>query len=77
MQLNKKEINEFKNRGFCIVDIGCKNHLINLRKNFIVMNENRKDKKIPINTKKLNSIFSLNKSFIPNALAPNKAGMDK
>ena len=41
------------------------------------MNENRKDKKTPINTKKLNSIFSLNKSFIPNALAPNKAGMDK
>ena len=53
------------------------NVLMYLRKNFIVINENKKDKKIPINTKKLNSMFSLNKSFIPNALAPIKAGIDK
>lgn len=48
-----------------------------LRKNFIVMNENKKDKKTPIIAIILNSIFSLIKSFIPSTLAPSKAGMDK
>ena len=50
---------------------------INLRKNFIVISENIKDKKTPTITKKLNSIFSLNKSFIPSALAPASAGIDR
>ena len=53
------------------------NVLINFKKNLIVISEKKKDNIIPIKTKKLNSIFSLNKSFIPNALAPNKAGIDK
>ena len=50
---------------------------INLRKNFIVINENKKDKKTPIKTNKLKSIFSLKISFIPKALAPIRAGIDK
>ena len=49
----------------------------NLRKIFIVINENKKDKKTPIKTNKLKSMFSLNRSFIPKALAPNRAGIDK
>ena len=53
------------------------NDLINLKKNFIVIKENKNDKKTPIITKKLNSMFSLNKSFIPKALAPIKAGIAK
>ena len=53
------------------------NVLINFKKNLIVISEKKKDNIIPIKTKKLNSIFSLNKSFIPNALAPIKAGIDK
>ena len=53
------------------------NDLMNLKKNFIVINENKNDKKTPIITKKLNSIFSLNKSFIPRTLAPIKAGIAK
>ena len=51
------------------------NVLINFKKNLIVISEKKKDNIIPIKTKKLNSIFSLNKSFIPSALAPIKAGM--
>jgi len=50
---------------------------INLRKNFIVINENKKDKKTPIKTDKLKSIFSLKRSFIPKVLAPTRAGIDK
>ena len=53
------------------------NDLINLKKNFIVIKENKNDKKTPIITKKLNSMFSSNKSFIPKALAPIKAGIAK
>ena len=33
--------------------------------------------KTPIKTNKLKSIFSLNRSFIPKVLAPNRAGIDK
>jgi len=53
------------------------NVLINFKKNLIVISEKKKDNIIPIKTKKLNSTFSLNKSFIPRALAPIKAGIDK
>ncbi len=53
------------------------NVLIKFKKNLIVISEKKKDNIIPIKTKKLNSIFSLNKSFIPRALAPIKAGMDR
>ena len=53
------------------------NVLINFKKNLIVTSEKKKDNIIPIKTKKLNSIFSLNKSFILSALAPIKAGMDR
>jgi hypothetical protein len=42
-----------------------------------VINENIKDKKTPIKTKKLKSIFSLKRSFIPKVLAPTRAGIDK
>ena len=48
-----------------------------LRKNFIVISEKKNDKKTPIIAIILNSMFSLIKSFIPNTLAPSKAGMDK
>ena len=51
--------------------------LINFKKNLIVISEKKKDNTIPIKTKKLNSIFSLNKSFTPNTLAPIRAGIDK
>ena len=50
---------------------------VNLRNNFIVINENKKDKKTPTKTNKLKSIFSLNRSFIPKVLAPTRAGIDK
>ena len=53
------------------------NVLINFKKNLIVISEKKKDNIIPIKTKKLNSTFSLNKSFIPIMLAPIKAGIDK
>ena len=53
------------------------NVLINFKKNLIVISEKKKDNIIPIKTKKLNSTFSLNKSFIHSALAPIKAGMDR
>ena len=53
------------------------NVLINFKKNLIVISEKKKDNIIPIKTKKLNSIFSLNKSFIPIALAAINAGIDK
>ena len=53
------------------------NVLINFKKNLIVISEKKKDNVIPIKTKKLNSIFSLNKSFTPRALAPIKAGIDR
>tara|TARA_B110001469_G_C9399381_1_gene205368 strand:- start:45 stop:254 length:210 start_codon:yes stop_codon:yes gene_type:complete len=53
------------------------NVLINFKKNLIVISEKKKDNIIPIKTKKLNSIFSLNKSFIPSMLAPIKAGIDR
>ena len=53
------------------------NVLINFKKNLIVISEKKKDNIIPIKTKKLNSTFSLNKSFIPRPLAPIKAGIDR
>ena len=53
------------------------NVLINFKKNLIVISEKKKDNIIPIIIKKLNSIFSLNKSFIPSMLAPIKAGIDR
>ena len=53
------------------------NVLINFKKNLIVISEKKKDNITPSKTKKLNSTFSLNKSFIPRALAPIKAGMDR
>ena len=53
------------------------NLLINFKKNLIVISEKKKDNIIPIKAKKLNSTFSLIKSFIPRALAPIKAGIDR
>ena len=53
------------------------NVLIKFKKNLIVISEKKKDNIIPIKTKKLNSIFSLNKSFTPSTLDPIKAGMDR
>tara|TARA_B100001173_G_scaffold297666_1_gene294468 strand:- start:84 stop:803 length:720 start_codon:yes stop_codon:yes gene_type:complete len=62
MKLNKKEINEFHNRGFCIVDIGCKNHLINLRKKWIKMFNNISSEMYGINIKNDNDLLKLEKS---------------
>ena len=53
------------------------NVLINFKKNLIVIKEKKKDNITPTKIKKLNSTFSLNKSFIPRMLAPINAGMDK
>ena len=53
------------------------NVLINFKKNLIVISEKKKDNTIPIKIKKLNSIFSLNKSFTLSTLAPIKAGIDR
>ncbi len=60
-----------------IIKIFKEKFFTNLRKIFIVNNENKKDKKIPTKTNKLKSIFSLKRSFIPKTLAPTKAGIDK
>ncbi len=53
------------------------NFSIYLIKNFIVKNENKKEKKTPNKTKKLKLIFCSNKSFIPRILAPSKAGIER
>ena len=77
-KVNGKGIKKIKEMGIKVVtNILKENFLINFKKYLIVVNEKINDKNIPTSTIKLNSIFSFNKSFIPIALAPAKAGIDK
>jgi len=75
--LNEVAIKIFEFYGYEYSHTFKEKFFTNLRKIFIVIKENKKDKKTPIKTNKLKSIFSLNRSFIPKVLAPNRAGIDK
>ena len=60
--MNKKEINKFKKNGFCIVNIGYKNNLKNLRKKWIKMFNNIASEMYGINIKNDKDLIKLEKS---------------
>ena len=62
MQISKKKIKEFNNKGYCIVKIGYKNQLANLRRKLLKMINNIASEMHGINIRNDKDLIKLEKS---------------